>query len=175
MGDEAGTRYGHADKGLRTDASEPQRTRVRAFGRTVLYNMHTQSRGQFRQPWENLGGCTKKPTPPRETRGPPAHTGRGLCFLCKKLSREHVQEMRNPRPVALTWQSAAVVALFRCFIPREKLTLQDFNFPKSVQIRVLFLSVFGIRVRRRGLYAVRVAPLKKLCCVFSLVIWPTAK
>ena len=45
---------------------------------------------------------------------------------------ENVQEMRNSRPAVLAWQSAAVVALFRCAIPRERLILQDSMFPKGV-------------------------------------------
>ena len=47
--------------------------------------------------------------------------GSGLSFfpVKNKRSRENVQQLRKTRPADLAWQSAAVVALLRDFMPRE--------------------------------------------------------
>ena len=74
---------------------------------------------------------------------PPAYTGRACCFPMKKTSRKNVQQKRKARPAVLAWQSAVVVALFRCFIPHENFMSQDSNFPQGVHFMVSFSSFWA--------------------------------
>ena len=88
-------------------------------------------------PGENLDSSADKSTAPRKNRHQREKKrvscagGSGACclYLLKNTFRRNVQDMRRNRPAVLAWKSAAVVALFRCFIPRENGYGQILIFP----------------------------------------------
>ena len=63
---------------------------------------------------------------------------------------------------------------FVCFIPCEKLMLQDSYFAQGCPIYGVFVSVLG-RCTQAGSVCCRVASFERMCCVFPRVIRPTAK
>ena len=87
--------------------------------------MYTRHQGKSRPPRENSDSRAKELTLPRKSKGF-LRTRVGLAvFHLKTLSRETCKKREKTRLAVLAWQSAAVVALFRCFVPLEHLTLQD--------------------------------------------------
>ena len=171
-------------------------TFARTFSKPIKVSMepvHHSSEENLDGLGEIFDSTAKKKRQPREkkttaARDTPAHTGRGrwlrekqdgvgaCCFSLRKIFLGNTyKKWEKPDQQSLAWQSAAVVALFRCFIPRELLILQDLFSTKGVSLMSSFSWFLGIRVRRWGLYVVEWRLVVRVCCVFPRVVRPTAK
>ena len=111
---------------------------------------------------------------PRQKMTSCAHGSGLVVFLLQTLSCKPVQYMKKSDWQPCHGNLRRLFSCFVCFIPCEKLMLQDSNFAQGCPICGVFVSVLG-RCTQAGSVCCRVASFERMCCVFPRVTRPTAK